>query len=143
MSTILQIANADRNLATLVRGLTAANLEETLNGYGPFTILAPVNMAFGNLAAPDTFEDLVKQSTKNNKLADILTYHIIAGKKLLKDFRNGQKLKTVNGKELTILIKDDDVYVNGAKILSRDRQGSNGVIHSINAVNLPVEEAVV
>ncbi|MEP7374051.1 MAG: fasciclin domain-containing protein [Chitinophagaceae bacterium] len=139
MSTILQITNADKNLTTLSKGLKAANLEETLNGFGPFTILAPVNMAFGNLSSPDTFDELVKQSGKNSKLSDILTYHIIAGKKMLKDFRNGQKLKTVNGKELNITVKDDEVLINGAKILSRDKQGSNGVIHSISAVNLPVE----
>jgi uncharacterized surface protein with fasciclin (FAS1) repeats len=142
MSTILQITNADKNLTTLSKGLKAANLEETLNGVGPFTILAPVNMAFGNLSSPDTFDDLVKQTSKNSKLSDILTYHIVTGKKLLKDFRNGQKLKTVNGKELTITIKDDEVHINGAKILSRDRQGSNGVVHSISAVNLPVEEVI-
>ena len=143
MSTILQITNADKNLTTLSKGLKAANLEETLNGIGPFTILAPVNMAFGNLMAPDTFDELVRHSNKNNRLSDILTYHIIAGKKLLKDFRNGQKLKTVNGKDLSITIKDDEVHVNGAKILSRDRQGSNGVVHSISSVNLPVEEVIV
>lgn len=143
MSTILQIANADKNLTSLSKGLKAANLEDTLNGVGPFTILAPVNMAFGNLIAPDTFDDLVKQVSKNTKLSDILTYHIIAGKKLVKDFRNGQKLKTVNGQELSITVKDDEVHINGAKILSRDRQGSNGVVHSISAVNLPVEEVVI
>ena len=143
MSTILQITNADKNLTTFSKGLKAANLEETLNGVGPFTILAPVNMAFGNLSSPDTFDELVKQSSKNSKLSDILAYHIIAGKKLLKDFRNGQQLKTINGKELSITIKDDEVHINGAKILSRDRQGSNGVVHSINVVNLPVKEVVV
>ena len=142
MSTILQITNADKNLTALSKGLKAANLEETLNGVGPFTILAPINMAFGKLSSPATFDDLVKQSNKNSKLSDILTYHIIAGKKLLKDFRNGQKLKTINGKEISITIKDDEVHINGAKILSRDRQGSNGVVHSINAVNLPVEEVI-
>ena len=143
MSTILQITNADRNLTTLVKGLKAANLEEALNGIGPFTILAPVNMAFGNLIAPDTFDALVNQVNKNSKLSDILTYHILPGKKLSKDFRNGQKLKTLNGKELSITIKDDEVHINGAKILSRDRQCSNGVVHSISAVNLPVEEVIV
>ncbi len=143
MSTILQITNADKNLTSLSKGLHAANLEETLNGFGPFTILAPVNMAFGNLIAPDTFDELMKQANKNSKLSDILGYHIIAGKKLLKDFRNGQKLRTINGKDLNITIKDDEVHINGAKILSRDKQGSNGVVHSISAVNLPVEEAIV
>jgi uncharacterized surface protein with fasciclin (FAS1) repeats len=143
MSTILQITNADKNLTSLSKGLTAANLEETLNGFGPFTILAPVNMAFGNLTAPDTFDELLKQASKNAKLSEILGYHIIAGKKLLKDFRNGQKLRTINGKDLNVTIKDDEVHINGAKILSRDKQGSNGVVHSISAVNLPVEEAIV
>jgi uncharacterized surface protein with fasciclin (FAS1) repeats len=137
MSTILQIANADRNLSALLKGLKAANLEETLNGIGPFTILAPVNLAFGNLIPPDTFENMVKHSNSNSLLSDILTYHILTGKKLLKDFRDGQKLQTVNGKELAVTVKDGEVRINGARILARDRQGSNGVVHSIDAVNLP------
>lgn len=57
----------------------------------------------------------------------------------MKDFRDGQKLQTVNGKEVTISVKDGEVRINGAKILAKDRQGSNGVVHSIDAVNhLPV-----
>ncbi|MBC7874186.1 MAG: fasciclin domain-containing protein [Ferruginibacter sp.] len=137
MSTILQIANADRNLSALSTGLKAANLEETLNGVGPFTILGPVNLAFGNLTPPDTFESMVKQGSSNNKLSELLTYHVVTGKKMIKDFRDGQKLETVNGKELAVTVKDGEIRINGAKILSRDRQGSNGVVHSIDTVNLP------
>ncbi|MEI2737282.1 MAG: fasciclin domain-containing protein [Chitinophagaceae bacterium] len=139
MSTILEIANTDRNLSTLIKGLKAANLEETLSGIGPFTILGPVNLAFGNLEAPDTFDDMVKQTGKNSKLSDILTYHVLTSKKLVKDFRDGQKLQTVNGKEVSVTIIDGEVRINGARILSRDRQGSNGVVHSIDIVNLPAE----
>lgn len=137
MPTILQIANADRNLSSLMKGLKAANLEETLNGIGPFTILAPVNLAFGNLNQPETFDNLVDQTRKNSRLSDILTFHVIVGKKLVKDLRDGQKLPTVNGKEVTISVKDGEVRINGAKILAKDRQGSNGVVHSIDAVYLP------
>lgn len=139
MSTILEIANTDRNLSTLIKGLKAANLEETLSGIGPFTILGPVNLAFGNLEAPDTFDDMIKQTGKNSKLSDILTYHVLTSKKLVKDFRDGQKLQTVNGKEVSVTIRDGEVRINGARILSRDRQGSNGVVHSIDIVNLPAE----
>jgi uncharacterized surface protein with fasciclin (FAS1) repeats len=138
MSTILQIANADRNLSSLTKGLKAANLEDTLNGMGPFTILAPVNLAFGNLASPDNYENMVKQGNSNTRLSDILTYHVLTGKKLMRDFRDGQKLQTVNGKELAVTVRDGEVRINGAKILSRDRQGSNGVVHSIDTVNLPI-----
>ncbi len=137
MSTILQIANADRNLSALTEGLKAANLEETLNGIGPFTILGPVNLAFGNLTTPDTFASMVKQGVSNSKLSDLLTNHVVTGKKLVRDLRDGQKLQTINGKELAVTIKDGEVRINGAKILARDRQGSNGVVHSIDAVNLP------
>ena len=58
---------------------------------------------------------------------------------MLKDFRNGQTLVTVNGKEVSVTVTDGEVRINGAKILARDRQGSNGVIHSIDAVNIPAE----
>jgi len=137
MSTILQIANADRNLSSMVKGLKAANLEETLNGVGPFTILAPVNLAFGNLNSPDTFDSLVDQTKKNSRLSDILTFHVLTGKKLVRDLRDGQKLPTVNGKEVTVSVKDGEVRINGARILARDRQGTNGVVHSVDAVYLP------
>lgn len=137
MSTVLEIANADRNLTALIKGFKAANLEETLSGIGPFTILGPVNLAFGKLAAPDTFESMVKQGVTTSKLSELMTYHVITGKKMVKDFRDGQKLPTVNGKELAVTVKDGEVRINGALILSRDRQGSNGVVHSIDTVNLP------
>jgi uncharacterized surface protein with fasciclin (FAS1) repeats len=64
---------------------------------------------------------------------------VIAGKKMLRDFRNGQKLKTINGKDVDISVTDGEVSINGAKILSKDRQGSNGIIHSVDAVNMPGE----
>jgi len=140
MSTILQIANADRNLSSLMKGLKAADMENTLNGRGPFTILAPVNLAFGNLV-PAAFEELLKPAN-NSQLSDMLSYHILTEKKLLKDFINGQKLKTIHGKEVDVTVKDGEVRINGARILSRDRQGSNGVVHSVDTVNTPAYDAV-
>lgn len=135
MSTILQLANADVNLSSMMKGIKAAGLEETLNERGPFTILAPVNLAFGQMKAT-SFEDLLKPMN-NGKLSEMVSFHILSEKRLLKDFSNGQKLKTISGQELNVSIKDGEVSINGAKILSRDRQGSNGVVHSINAVNIP------
>lgn len=137
MSTILEIANADRNLSTMMKGIKATNLEESLNSFGPFTILAPVNLAFGNLSTPDTFENMVKQSNSNSKLTDILSFHVITGRKLIKDFRDGQKLPTINGQELMVTVFNGEIRINGAKILAKDRQGSNGVVHTIDMVNLP------
>lgn len=136
MSTILQIANADRNLSTLIKGLKAADLEEILNGIGPFTIFAPVNFAFSKLAPADSFEDMIRDGNKT-RISDIISYHVIAGKKMLRDFINGQKLKTINGKDVAVTVKDGEVHINGARILAKDRQGSNGIVHSVDTVNIP------
>jgi uncharacterized surface protein with fasciclin (FAS1) repeats len=122
----------------LIKGLKAADLEEILNGIGPFTIFAPVNFAFSKLAPADSFEDMIRDGNKT-RLSDIMGYHVIAGKKMLRDFINGQKLKTINGKDVAISVKDGEVHVNGAKILAKDRQGSNGIVHSVDTVNMPGE----
>ena len=133
MSTILQITSADPNLTSLTKGIRAANLEDTLNEQGPFTILAPINLAFSKLL-PAAFEELLKKEN-NTRLSDMMGNHILKGKKMMKDFRDGQKLTTLNGKEVNVSVSNDEVHINGSKILSRDRQGSNGVIHSVDAVN--------
>jgi uncharacterized surface protein with fasciclin (FAS1) repeats len=136
MSTILQIAGADKNLSTLMKGMKAAiGLEDALNGIGPFTILGPINLAFSKMTTVN-LEDLMKQG-KTIELTEMLSFHVLTGKKLYRDFTNGQKLKTVNGQEVLVTVKDGEVRINGAMILAHDRQGSNGVVHSIDAVNLP------
>ncbi|HYM95148.1 MAG TPA: fasciclin domain-containing protein [Chitinophagaceae bacterium] len=135
MSTILEIAKANKSLSIMVRSLKAADLEEVLNGHGPFTILAPVNMAFSKLE-PGVFDELMKPSNKE-KLSAIMSFHVVTGKNLA-DMNNGQKLKTVNGQELSVTVRDGEVYINGAKLLARNMQGSNGVVHSMDAVNIPL-----
>ena len=132
MSTILQIASADRNLSSMIKGLKATDLETTLTGIGPFTILAPINLAFGKLS-PASFDELLKPANIE-KLLELLSCHILPEKKLWRDFSNGRKFKTINGKEISVTVADGEVRINGAKILTRDRQGSNGVIHSVDSV---------
>ena len=136
MSTVLEITKANKSLSTLMKGLRAADLEDVLNGPGPFTVLAPVNIAFSKLE-PGVFDELLKPVNKE-KLSGIMTFHIIPGKNLAADLSNGQRLKTVNGQELSVTVKDDEVRINGSKILARNMQGSNGVIHSMDAVNIPL-----
>lgn len=135
MATILELANTDRNLSSFMKGIKAAGMEDILSGMGPFTLLAPVNLAFGKLAPPETFDNLLKNEPV--RLAEILGFHVIKAKRLLKDFRDGQKLQTISGQDLAVTIKEGVIHINGARILAKDRQGSNGVVHSIDCINLP------
>jgi uncharacterized surface protein with fasciclin (FAS1) repeats len=80
-------------------------------------------------------ESLLKPENKE-KLAAILTYHVVSGKVMSKDLSNGQKAATVNGQEVTVTIADG-VKVENATVTSADLEASNGVIHVIDTVIMP------
>jgi uncharacterized surface protein with fasciclin (FAS1) repeats len=135
MATILQIMNADRNLSLFSKGIKLAGLEKKLNEFGPFTILGPVNLALGKLDSL-SYDQLMEPSN-TNKLMDLLSEYIIPGKKMLSDFWNDQKLATLTGKLVMVQNKNNEIMINGAKILARDRQGSNGVVHLLDKTYTP------
>ncbi len=140
MSNIVEVAVGNENFTTLVAAVTAAGLAETLSGTGPFTVFAPVNTAFAKLPA-GTVEELVKPESKK-ALTGILTYHVVSGKVHAKDLTDGQKVKTVNGQELTVKMHGGDVMINGAKVVIADVEASNGVIHAIDTVLIPANDTV-
>jgi uncharacterized surface protein with fasciclin (FAS1) repeats len=134
--TVVAIAAGNPDFSTLVAAVKAAGLAETLSGEGPFTVFAPTNEAFAKLPA-GTVETLLKPENKA-KLAGILTYHVVAGKVMAADVKTS-KVKTVQGGELDVVVKDGAVTVDGAKVVKTDIVGSNGVIHVIDTVVLPKE----
>ena len=132
---IVQIASSSGNFNTLVTAVKAAGLAETLQGDGPFTVFAPTDAAFAKLPA-GTVEGLL---ANREKLASILTFHVVPGKVMASDIvkSNGANPTTVNGLPLDIVVRDGKVYVNGAHVVTADIVASNGVIHVIDAVLLP------
>jgi uncharacterized surface protein with fasciclin (FAS1) repeats len=87
MATVLELSQADKNLVSFMKAIKASGMEDELKAVGPFTFLAPVNLAFGKLSQGDLFETLLKQD--GSRLRTILSYHIIKGKKMQRDFRTG------------------------------------------------------
>ena len=132
---IVENAAGSADHTTLVTAVKAAGLAETLSGAGPFTVFAPTNAAFDKLPK-GTVETLVKPESKA-KLTGILTYHVVPGALKAADLKDGQKLKTVQGEELTVTVKDGKVMVNGATVSIADVISSNGVTHVIDAVLMP------
>jgi len=132
---IVDVAIGSPDHTTLVAAVTAAGLVETLKGAGPFTVFAPTNAAFAALPA-GTVDGLLKPESKE-ALTKILTYHVVAGAVKAADLKDGQKVKTLQGEELTVAIKDGKVTINGANVTAADLTGSNGVVHVIDAVLMP------
>jgi len=108
---------------------------ETLQGTGPFTIFAPSDEAFAKLPA-GTVEALLADK---EKLTAILTYHVVPGKVMASDIvsAGGAKPATVNGASVNVTIRDGQVYVDGARVVTADVPASNGVIHIIDSVIMP------
>ena len=144
---IVENAVNSKDHTTLVAAVKAAGLVETLQGNGPFTVLAPTNEAFAKLPK-GTVENLVKPENKE-MLTKILTYHVLAGKYSAKQIwaavkaGNGKAMmKTVEGEDVTFWTKGNDLYVKdakggSAKVTIADVNQSNGTIHVIDTVLMP------
>lgn len=132
---IVDTAVAAGNFNTLVAAIKAADLVQTLKGKGPYTVFAPTDAAFAKLPS-GTLDTLLMPQNKN-KLAGILTYHVVAGKVMAADVIKMSQAKTVNGQMLSIRTIGSTVKVDEANVIKTDIECSNGVIHVIDAVVLP------
>jgi len=131
---IVDTAVSAGQFKTLVKAVQEAGLVDTLKSDGPFTVFAPTDEAFAKLPA-GTLESLLKDK---QKLAAVLTYHVVPGKVMAAQVKSGQ-VKTVQGEALMVSSSYGAVMVNNAKVVKTDIVASNGVIHVIDTVVLPQE----
>lgn len=146
--TIVELAQANPDLSTLVSAVVAADLGETLSGAGPFTVFAPTNSAFE--AVPKAARDELMSPAGKKDLTGILTYHVVSGDTTSAALitaiegagAEGYALKTVNGGTLTATLEGGKVLLtdtagNKATVTQTDVDASNGVVHVIDKVLMP------
>jgi len=146
--TIVSVAQGNTDLSTLVSAVTAAELVDTLNGPGPFTVFAPNNAAFAKIPA-ETLTSLLEPAQKAT-LTGILTYHVVSGRvdaaALTQQIQAGggsAVLTTVQGGALTASIGADgavtltDAKGGTSKVIAADVSASNGIVHVIDTVVMP------
>ena len=133
--SIVDIAVGDPRFSTLVTALGEADLVETLQGEGPFTVFAPVNDAFAKID-PDALTALLKDK---EALSNVLLYHVVAGAAVPStEAVKLSQAEMANGSSITLEVMDGELMLNGnSKVIITDIQASNGVIHVIDTVLLP------
>ena len=131
---IVDTAKSAGSFNTLLAAATAAGLADTLKSDGPLTVFAPTDEAFAALPA-GTVENLLKPENKD-KLAAVLTYHVVAGKVMSSDLSEGMMAKTVQGGEVKITLASRPM-VNDAKVVGADVAADDGVTHVIDKVLIP------
>ena len=134
---IVQTAVKSPNHKTLVAALQAASYVDALSNAGPFTVFAPTDEAFAKLPA-GTVEDLVKPENQD-KLRNILEYHVYVGSIRENMLKNGMSLNQVNGQNVKIEKEGDKITVNKANIIATVPT-SNGIIYVVDNVLLPPTE---
>ena len=145
--TIVENAMNSKDHTTLVAAVKAAGLVDTLEGPGPFTVFAPTNEAFAKL--PQSAVDGLMKPENKDKLAAVLTYHVVPGRLTARDLMDKVKagggtatLTTVQGEPLMVMQQGMRLVVSDAKgdkamVTIGDVMQSNGVIHVVDTVLMP------
>ena len=123
------------NLTTASSMMRFTKLNEMLSGEGTYTVFIPNNRAMEKLPkdAIDTF--FAPEREKESR--DIFSYHIVPGKYTLADLQKGKKLKTLNGKTITVGKKYNDVVINDVGLIeTADIKSKNGIIHIVDTAFL-------
>jgi len=131
---IVETAAAAGNFKTLIAAVKASGLVETLQGEGPFTVLAPSDEAFGKLPH-GTVESLLKPENKH-KLQAILKYHVLSGRRTAQSLTPWSGTKAIDG-NLIKITKKHPLTFNKSKVVKPDINASNGIIHVVDEVLMP------
>ncbi len=129
---LVETASSAGTFTTLVSGLRATGLAETLGGRGPFTLFAPTDEAWQRLPA-GALAALLRDTAR---LRAVLNYHLVNGYLMARELKSGS-LKTLQGSPLSAVVTSADVRVNGARVTHADFAATNGVLHAIDALILP------
>ncbi len=140
---LVELAQGNSDVSTLVGAVNAGGLEETLTGPGPFTIFAPTNAAFSKVSK-EAMGDLMQPANKA-QLADLLKYHVVSGSvkstdlaKMIKDGGGTATVKTLGGSLKASMDGEKIVLTDGkgnkSTVTGADMVASNGVAHTIDAV---------
>lgn len=130
---IVQLAERNADLSTLVKALTAGDLVSTLEGKGPFTVFAPTNEAFAKIP-----KDKLTKLLGNKALLDqLLEYHVLSGDFSMRDLMSAKLVSTLEKDEVIVRSMNDDIMVNNAKVIKADVDATNGVVHVVNRVLVP------
>jgi len=140
LRTIVDFAVASPMLSSLVGALQTANLVDALSGPGPFTVFAPTNDAFAAISS-------IVDGLTVEQLTEVLEYHVITGVAAKStDLSKNQQLETLfNGHELTVNIHQSGCggvcllgETNRVNVILANQVCSNGVIHIVDAVIVPL-----
>lgn len=132
LKNIITTAKEKKQFQTLLKAAEILGLNEKYSTTGPYTVFAPVETAFEPIpeeVIEEAFDDVVY-------LMDIINYHIVEGKYMVKDLQKVDFLTTIGGRNLKIK-NNNGITIDSGYIIEADIECKNGVIHAINEILIP------
>ncbi len=133
MANLLETAAKSGNFSVLLKVIKTAELEDTLNGEGSWTLLAPTDAAFDRLPAAE--RDALFANIP--KLKRVLLYHVVMGDVRAEDLAEIAEAPTVEGSIVAIHSTPAETRINDALVTAVDTIADNGVLHQIDTVLMP------
>jgi uncharacterized surface protein with fasciclin (FAS1) repeats len=133
--TVVDIIVNSPEHTTLETAVLAAGLAGTLSGTGPFTVFAPTDAAF---AAVPTATLNALLADPSGLLTDVLLHHVVGAAAFSGDLSNGQLVPTLFGDNVLVTIAGGNVSIDNATVIVADIEATNGVVHVIDAVLVPL-----
>jgi uncharacterized surface protein with fasciclin (FAS1) repeats len=134
--SIAEIAASSDDFEILTAALATAELDTVLSNEDiSVTVFAPTDDAFA--ALPAGALDALLLPENRDQLIQLLSYHVVEGEVRSKDLTSGE-VGTLAGSPLTIMVGNEIVTINQANVITADIEASNGVIHVIDSVLLPM-----
>merc|ERR1711994_211056 len=134
--TIAELVVSEPRFSTLLAAVKAADLVETLNGEGSFTVFAPTNEAFKKV--PE--EALAGLLANKEELTAVLLRHVVPSALQSKNIPPGSTaLTTVGGDEISVTRDKNNLIqiqskAGSAYVVLFDVIASNGVVHAVDSV---------
>lgn len=131
--SILELAQGEPTLTTVLRLLDVAGMTTLLQGDGPFTLIAPTDDAFAKMD-PDTLDRITNSP---ESLTALLNYHLINARVTTQDVTAGF-VTSVEGSTIALQATAKLPTINGLSVTKAGR-ATNGTILVIESVLIPVD----
>lgn len=147
-NSVFAMVQEDTVLTTFSENLESNELSQNfIEEEGPYTIFAPSDVAYEALSAEerDAYNDPLNMEENNARLYYLVVDDELTAGELRSEAEANDgtyTLTTMQGEDLTVTLEGDAVILTDASghkatIIETDIDGSNGVVHVIDAVLVP------
>lgn len=143
--SVLVMIEGNPELSSFATGMNSAEVSDSLNITGNYTVFAPSNDAY-SLVYQEQGRDMLDVNSE-----EVIFYHFVPGeytveqlRREIEDADGSYNITTLLGEELAATIEGETVVLEGnsggrARI-TETMKATNGMVHVIDAVLLPVED---